>query len=185
MSRRCIPPSCQAVSRYPDAGLFRIIALFFLLSMALLLPLGAFAQNADVPSRSEIQSQIDALNEQKSLTPIKKLSQQEQDLSRTLELLDAIDRTRQEVNQLKQQVQQAPAKLQWVTRQLDELKNPANEAVTRAELLPLSLRQLESRLYQTLDDLQDAQESLSTFNSQLIALQTQPERVQSSMYNAS
>ena len=51
--------------------------------------------------------------------------------------------------------------------------------------MPLSLRQLESRLYQTLDELQSAQESLSTYNSQLVSLQTQPERVQSTMYAAS
>ncbi len=184
MSRRRILPVVQTVSLSYAAGQFRIITLWFLLLAALVLSLGAFAaQSGDLPARSDIQSQIEALNKQKNLTPVEKLSLQ--DLNRTLELLDGIDRIKQEVNQLKQQVQQAPAKLQQVTRDLESLKNPADEAVTRAELLPLSLRQLESRLYQTLDELQDTQESLSTYNSQLISLQTQPERVQSSMYTAS
>ncbi len=166
------------------AGQFRIITLWFLLAAALVLPLGSFAaQSGDLPARSDIQSQIETLNKQKNLTPVEKQSLQ--DLTRTMELLDRLDRTRQEFNQLKLQVQQAPAKLQQVTRDMESLKNPADEAVTRAELLPLSLRQLENRLYQTLDDLQDTQESLSTYNSQLISLQTQPERVQSSMYTAS
>ncbi|MCQ4010698.1 hypothetical protein FK521_29930, partial [Klebsiella pneumoniae] len=40
------------------------------------------------------------------------------------------------------------------------------------------LRQLESRVTQTLDDLQNAQNDLATYNSQLVSLQTQPERVQ-------
>ncbi|VEI65705.1 Potassium efflux system KefA precursor [Serratia fonticola] len=184
MSRRRILPVVQTVSLSYAAGQFRNITLGFLLLAALVLPLGAFAaQSGDLPARSDIQSQIEALNKQKNLTPVEKLSLQ--DLTRTMELLDGLERTKQELNQLKQQVQQAPAKLQQVTRDLESLKNPADEAVTRAELLPLSLRQLESRLYQTLDELQDTQESLSTYNSQLISLQTQPERVQSSMYTAS
>ncbi len=184
MSRRRILPVVQTVSLSYAAGQFRIITLWFLLLAALVLPLGAFAaQSSDLPARSDIQSQIEALNKQKNLTPVEKQSLQ--DLTRTMELLDGLDRTKQELNQLKQQVQQAPAKLQQVTRDSESLKNPADEAVTRAELLPLSLRQLESRLYQTLDELQDTQESLSTYNSQLISLQTQPERVQSSMYTAS
>ena len=82
-------------------------------------------------------------------------------------------------------MQQAPAKLNQVTAELDALKRPTDNAAARAALLPLSLRQLESRLYQTLDELQSAQESLSTYNSQLVSLQTQPERVQSTMYAAS
>ncbi|MHA7848087.1 mechanosensitive channel MscK [Serratia sp. D1N4] len=162
----------------------RTIALFLLLFAMVFLPaIADAAQNGDIPSRSDIQSQLDSLNKQKTLTPAEKLSQQ--DLTQTVELLDAIDRTRQEANDLKQQLQQAPVKLQQITKALEVLKNPANEALTRAELQPLSLRQLESRLYQTLDDLQNTQESLSTYNSQLISLQTQPERVQSTMYTAS
>uniref|UniRef100_A0A182SZZ5 Mechanosensitive ion channel MscS porin domain-containing protein n=1 Tax=Anopheles maculatus TaxID=74869 RepID=A0A182SZZ5_9DIPT len=100
------------------------------------------AQNSDIPSRGDIQSQLDALNKQKTLTSVEKLSQQ--DLTHTIELLDTIERTRQQANELKQQLQQAPAKLQQVTKDLEALKNPANEALTRAELQPLSLRQLES-----------------------------------------
>ncbi len=42
-----------------------------------------------------------------------------------------------------------------------------------------------SRLSQTLDDLQTAQNDLATYNSQLVSLQTQPERVQNAMYAAS
>ncbi|XPE61286.1 hypothetical protein ACNKHT_02760 [Shigella flexneri] len=38
---------------------------------------------------------------------------------------------------------------------------------------------------QALDDLQNAQNDLASYNSQLVSLQTQPERVQNAMYNAS
>nr|WP_037383682.1 mechanosensitive channel MscK [Serratia sp. DD3] len=155
-----------------------------LLLIALCLPLGVFAQTSEIPARSEVQSQLDALNKQQNLTEVDKLSQQ--DLIRTLEILDTLERTKQEGNQLKQQLQQAPAKLQSILKDLDILKSTTNdEAATRAELVPLSLRQLEQRLYKTLDDLQGAQQNLSTYSSQLVSLQTQPERVQSSMYTAS
>lgn len=162
----------------------RAFALFLLIAVCAICPPAAYATlNGDLPSRSEIQSQLDALNKQKTLTPVNKLTQQ--DLTRTLELLDAIERTRQDGAQLKQQLQLAPGKLRQVTDDLAALKTPVDSAAARAELLPLSLRQLETRLYQTLDDLQTAQENLSTYNSQLVSLQTQPERVQSSMYTAS
>lgn len=184
MCRWRIALSYLADSKHTGVAMPRLIVPFLLLLATLFLLPSAYAgPSGDLPSRADIQSQIDALNKQKALTPAEKLSQQ--DLARTMELLDAIEHTRQEANQLKQQLQQAPAKLQQVMRDIEALKNPANEAVTRSELMPLSLRQLERRLYQTLDELQDAQESLSTYNSQLISLQTQPERVQSGMYNAS
>lgn len=40
---------------------------------------------------------------------------------------------------------------------------------------------METRLNESLDNLQSAQENLSTYNSQLISLQTQPERVQNAL----
>ncbi|WP_224628795.1 hypothetical protein, partial [Escherichia coli] len=60
-----------------------------------------------------------------------------------------------------------------------------NDDATRKTLSTLSLRQLESRVTHTLDDLQNAQNDLATYNSQLVSLQTQPERVQNAMFNAS
>ncbi len=131
--------------------------------------------NIDVPTRSEVLSQLDALSKQKILSPAEKLSQQ--DLTKTLEYLDTIERTKQEAAQLKQQLTQAPAKLRQATEGLDALKNSSADTLTRESLSNYSLRQLESRLNETLDDLQSAQEDLSAYNSQLISLQTQPERV--------
>jgi potassium-dependent mechanosensitive channel len=139
--------------------------------------------NIDVPTRSEVLNQLDTLSKQKILSPAEKLSQQ--DLTKTLAYLDAIERTRQEANQLKQQLAQAPAKLRQATEGLNALKNNSAETLTRESLANDSLHQLESRLNETLDDLQSAQEDLSAYNSQLISLQTQLERVQSAMYNAS
>ncbi len=68
---------------------------------------------------------------------------------------------------------------------LNNLSDVPNDDATRKTLSTLSLRQLESRVTQTLDDLQNAQNDLATYNSQLVSLQTQPERVQNAMFNAS
>jgi len=138
---------------------------------------------ADLPERSEVQSQLATLNKQKDLTPQDKLVQQ--DLTQTLETLDKIERIKSETTQLRQQVTQAPAKMNQAIDSLNALSDVPDDEATRKTLSTLSLRQLESRVSQTLDDLQNAQNDLATYNSQLVSLQTQPERVQNAMYSAS
>ncbi|MEL0554416.1 mechanosensitive channel MscK [Raoultella lignicola] len=141
------------------------------------------AQAADVPDRSDVQNQLNTLNKQKELTPQDKLIQQ--DLVQTLEALDKIERIKAETTQQRQQVEQAPAKMRQAVDNLNALSDVPDDEATRKTLSTLSLRQLESRVTQTLDDLQTAQNDLATYNSQLVSLQTQPERVQNAMYSAS
>ncbi|HBC7879648.1 TPA: mechanosensitive channel MscK [Klebsiella oxytoca] len=155
--------------------------------LTLMLFIGCISVNsalaADLPERSEVQSQLTTLNKQKDLTPQDKLVQQ--DLIQTLETLDKIERIKSETTQLRQQVAQAPAKMNQAIDSLNALSGVPNDEATRKTLSTLSLRQLESRVSQTLDDLQNAQNDLATYNSQLVSLQTQPERVQNAMYSAS
>ena len=139
--------------------------------------------STDIPSRSDIQSQLDTLNKQKELSPQEKLTQQ--DLTETLENIDKIERVKAETTQLRQKVAQAPENMRKATEALNALSDVDNDDETRKTLATLSLRQLESRVAQLLDDLQTAQSDLATYNSQLVSLQTQPERVQNSMYTAS
>ncbi|SLM63964.1 MULTISPECIES: mechanosensitive channel MscK [Dickeya] len=158
-----------------------LLLLLWLLLGGLVPSFAVWAAANDVPTRTEIQGRLDTLNKQKSLTSADKLTQQ--DLTQTLDVLDSIERVRQETAQLKQQAAQAPAKLKQVSEDLTALSAAA--PVTPPALESLPLKQLEARLNETLDDLQAAQENLSTYNSQLISLQTQPERVQSALYAAS
>lgn len=157
---------------------FVIVLMFFVGSLC---ATQAFA--ADLPERSEVQSQLNTLNKQKELTPQDKLVQQ--DLTQTLETLDKIERIKSEAAQLRQQVDQAPAKMRQAVDGLNALGDVPDDEATRKTLGSLSLRQLEARVTQTLDELQNAQNDLATYNSQLVALQTQPERVQNAMYTAS
>jgi potassium efflux system protein len=137
----------------------------------------------DLPSRNDVQSQLDALNKQKDHSAVDKLVIE--DLTATLDTLDKLDRVKQETTLLKQKVTQAPDKLRQATDALSGLSDKDNDDETRKTLSTLSLRQLESRLAQLLDDLQTSQNDLSNYNSQLVSLQTQPERVQNQMYTAS
>lgn len=75
--------------------------------------------------------------------------------------------------------------MRQATEALNALSDVDNDDETRKTLSTLSLRQLELRVAQVLDDLQNAQNDLATYNSQLVSLQTQPERVQNAMYTAS
>lgn len=138
--------------------------------IVLLLFVGCLSINqalaADVPDRSDIQNQLNTLNKQKELTPQDKLVQQ--DLVQTLEALDKIERIKSETTQLRQQVEQAPAKMRQAVDSLNALSEVPDDEVTRKTLSTLSLRQLESRLSQTLDDLQTAQNDLATYNLSLI-----------------
>ncbi len=167
-------------SRRPHSALAAILFIVFALFTGQ--AVGATTGN-ELPSRSDVQSQLDGLNKQKDPTAVDKLVIE--DLTATLETLDKIDRVKQETTLLKQKVTQAPDKLRQATDALSGLSDKDNDDETRKTLATLSLRQLESRLAQLLDDLQTSQNDLSNYNSQLVSLQTQPERVQNQMYAAS
>ncbi|HKN04899.1 MAG TPA: mechanosensitive channel MscK [Buttiauxella sp.] len=173
---------CSLYSRLISAR-FCLIA-FISLSCILAQPVWAKNNNSDLPSRDEIQNQLTELSQQKSQSPNDKLIQQ--DLNETLEVLDKIDRVKDETAKLHQQVSEAPKTLRKATDALNEIKNQRdNQANEAAEIEALNLRQLESRLNDLMTDLQNSQSDLATWNSQLISLQTQPERVQNAMMAAS
>lgn len=65
--------------------------------------------------------------------------------------------------------------MRQATAALTALSDVDNDEETRKILSTLSLRQLETRVAQALDDLQNAQNDLASYNSQLVSLQTQPE----------
>ena len=163
-----------------------VFALIFSVLIFMMAAPAAWARaenSTDLPARADVQSQVDALNKQKDLTPQDKLVLA--DLTETLDTLDKIERVKTETAQLRQKVAEAPAKMRQATASLSALSDVDNDDETRKTLTTLSLRQLESRVTQLLEDLQTGQSDLATYNSQLVSLQTQPERVQNAMYSAS
>ncbi|MEX8983560.1 hypothetical protein AB8G41_14205, partial [Salmonella enterica] len=76
----------------------------------------AFARgqtNGDLPSKADVQNQLDTLNKQKDLSAQDKLVQQ--DLIDTLATLEKIERVKEETVQLRQKVAQAPEKMRQAT----------------------------------------------------------------------
>lgn len=112
----------------------------FIFIITLLCFIGLFSpvqgRAADLPDRAEVQSQLNTLNKQKELTPQDKLVQQ--DLTQTLETLDKIERIKSETAQLRQQVEQAPAKLRQAVESLNNLSDVPNDEATRKTLSTLS-----------------------------------------------
>ncbi|WP_312586055.1 mechanosensitive channel MscK [Atlantibacter sp.] len=161
------------------------MALVWLLFAGTLLSssVASAAATSELPQRADIQNQLDALTKQKNLSPQDKLVQQ--DLTETLDALDKIELVKQETAQLRQRVTQAPEKMRQATDALNNLSTPVSDDSLRQSFKSMSLRQLEARTSSLVDELQNAQNDLSTFNTQLVALQTQPERVQNAMSTAS
>ena len=134
--------------------IFAFILVFFLSLMASPAAFARADNSSDMPTRADVQSQLDALSKQKELTPQDKLVQQ--DLTETLETIDKLERVKAETTQLRQKVAQAPEMMRKATESLNALSDVDNDAETRKTLATLSLRQLELRVAQLLDDLQTA-----------------------------
>lgn len=138
----------------------------------------------DVPARADVQNQFDTLSKQKNLTAQDKLVLQ--DLTQTLDVLDKIERVKDESDAQQQRINDAPEKMHKAVQALTEWNDSRTLDKTLShKFATLSLRQLENQLSALFDDLQSAQSDLATINSQLVSLQTQPERVQNAMYSAS
>ena len=143
-----------------------VFSAFIAFVFVLLCQNTAFARassNGDLPTKADLQAQLDSLNKQKDLSAQDKLVQQ--DLTDTLATLDKIDRVKEETVQLRQKVAEAPEKMRQATAALTALSDVDNDEETRKILSTLSLRQLETRVAQALDDLQNAQNDLASYNS--------------------
>ncbi|MBC8949151.1 mechanosensitive channel MscK [Xenorhabdus sp. TS4] len=152
--------------------------LFFLLS-PFFFSVNA-AAGSDVPTRNNIQNQLKILTERKEHTVEEKVSIA--DLEKALSFFDKIDQLKLDFDLLRKNVQNVPQKSHQVTTELENLKNNDQQDAYKQTLETQSLKQLESKLNSTWYNLQRAQENLASYNSQLIGLQTQPERVQNVLF---
>lgn len=117
--------------------LIAITIIFFILLLSC--QSSAFAraqQNGELPTKADIQSQLDTLNKQKDLSAQDKLVQQ--DLIDTLATLDKIERVKDETVQLRQKVAQAPENMREATAALNSLSDVDNDDETRKTLSTLS-----------------------------------------------
>ncbi|MCC8379274.1 mechanosensitive channel MscK [Xenorhabdus sp. PB30.3] len=171
-------------NKRPDILYFRQLGLISLLFFLLffLHPASAAFSN-DVPTRDDIQNQLKVLTDRNEHTLEERASIA--DLEKALSFFDKIEKIQQDSEQLEKNLQQLPQKSQLLTAELASLKNNSqqNEDEYKHNLATLSLKQLEFKQSVTLNSLQKAQDNLANYNSQLIGLQTQPERAQNLLFN--
>ncbi|MDD8536131.1 mechanosensitive channel MscK, partial [Escherichia coli] len=148
-----------------------VFSAFIAFVFVLLCQNTAFARassNGDLPTKADLQAQLDSLNKQKDLSAQDKLVQQ--DLTDTLATLDKIDRIKEESVQLRLKIAEATDKMRQSPAAFTALSDVANDDETRKILSSLSLLQLETRVAQVLVDLQHAQNVLSSYHTQKFSL---------------
>ncbi len=120
----------HTISRQRATFIFIITLLCFI---GLFSPVGAAPRS---PRSGRGAEPAQYVKQAKELTPQDKLVQQ--DLTQTLETLDKIERIKSETAQLRQQVEQAPAKLRQAVESLNNLSDVPNDDATRKTLSTLS-----------------------------------------------
>ncbi|HHD7737692.1 TPA: mechanosensitive channel MscK [Providencia rettgeri] len=155
-----------------------IILFFFIASFSS--SITALTSN-NLPDKNEIKSALNALNKKNSLSEEDKLVLA--DLEKTSDFYDELDKLEQRTADLQKKLSSASEESKQAAQGLLQIKNE-NEQLTENFLRKIqdsSLSQLEALQTSYLENLQTEQNDLATYSSQLIGLQTQPERAQAMM----
>lgn len=168
-----LTPACQPTG-------FVILLLAIVLIMALSLAPRLQAAERELPVRETLESRLEAL--QSAETVDAAAQAQIETLDQTLEALEALEATRAEQQALAERVNQADRDGRDYRQRLQRLEEGAT--LTQEALAQSSSAQLEQRLSETLDELDEQQQRLSDVNRALINAQTLPERVQTTVSEA-
>lgn len=155
-----------------------IMLLFFIVFFSN--PITALTSN-NLPSKNEIKSALNALSKKSSLSEDDKLALA--DLEKTSDFYNELDKLEQRNADLQKKLNSASEESRQAAQGLQQIKNE-NEQLTAnfsQKIQGSSLAQLEALQTAYLDNLQTEQNDLATYSSQLIGLQTQPERAQAMM----
>ncbi|ROR52181.1 UNVERIFIED_ORG: potassium efflux system protein [Providencia alcalifaciens] len=158
--------------------LVSIILFFFIASFSS--SITALTSN-NLPDKNEIKSALNALNKKNSLSEEDKLVLA--DLEKTSDFYDELDKLEQRTADLQKKLSSASEESKQAAQGLLQIKNE-NEQLTENFLRKIqysSLSQLKALQTSYLENLQTEQNDLATYSSQLIGLQTQPERAQAMM----
>ncbi|WP_272662969.1 mechanosensitive channel MscK [Providencia sp. PROV134] len=158
--------------------LVSIILFFFIASFSS--SITALTSN-NLPDKNEIKSALNALNKKNSLSEEDKLVLA--DLEKTSDFYDELDKLEQRTADLQKKLSSASEESKQAAQGLLQIKNE-NEQLTENFLRKIqdsSLSQLKALQTSYLENLQIEQNDLATYSSQLIGLQTQPERAQAMM----
>ena len=145
-----------------------------------LFTLPAVAQDSGPPDAQQVQQSLSDLANRK--LPAAEQAAAQESLQQTLKLLDQRDQYLKQLDDLRQQVAQAPQQTKDAQRQLARLRaEPVKPAAQRyAGATPQAL---EQRLSETGLALNNVQDDLNAANSLVINAQTRPERAQVDIAN--
>ncbi|EOV8087301.1 mechanosensitive channel MscK [Providencia rettgeri] len=158
--------------------LVSVTLFFFIISFSS--SITALTSN-NLPDKNEIKSALSALNKKSSLSEEDKLALA--DLEKTSDFYNELDKLEQRTAELQKKLSSASEESKQAAQGLLQIKNE-NEQRTENFLRKIqdsSLSQLEALQASYLESLQIEQNDLATYSSQLIGLQTQPERAQAMM----
>lgn len=157
-----------------SVGVFLTLILFFSAHAM------AITSN-NLPSKNDIRSELNTLNKKSNVSEENKLAIV--DLEKSLSFYDELDKLEQKLDELQKKINRANEESKQAVQGLLQLKNQSeNQAANFSKKIEnISLPQLEEMLTRYLENLQSEQNDLATYNSQLIGLQTQPERAQAMM----
>ncbi|SDS89202.1 mechanosensitive channel MscK [Pseudomonas oryzae] len=155
--------------------MFKLRPLLTSLSLGLLLCTGQVAAADNLPSASAVQKQLAGLEARKLPEAEQKALQDT--LQKTLDQLQLLQSSSDELASLKQRLAAAPKLTAEAQRELAQLKPVAPDALAR-RYADLPVSQLESMLAERLGKLSDWQAELSQVTNALINAQTRPERAQ-------
>ncbi|WP_083929007.1 mechanosensitive channel MscK [Providencia sneebia] len=134
-----------------------------------------------LPSKNEIQNQLNTLNKKSNQNGEDKLSIE--DLENALSFYDELNKLDAKSEELQKKLERANEDASNATQGLIQLKNNSEESRSQFanKIKNISQEQQEEMLSKSLEQLQVKQNDLANYNTALIGLQTQPERAQSVM----
>ncbi|GAB1439724.1 mechanosensitive channel MscK [Providencia sp.] len=159
----------------------------YLVGVILLLCIVLFSYSAtaltynNLPSKNDIKTALNALNKKSALSEEEKLNLA--DLEKTSDFYNELDKLEQRLDELQKKLNSSNEESRLAVQGLQKIKNESEqqEASFTQKIQNSNLEQLESLQTSYLEELQSEQNDLGTYSSQLIGLQTQPERAQAMM----
>lgn len=159
----------------------------YLISAILLLCIVLYSYSAtaltsnSLPNKTDIKTALNALNKKSALSEDEKLILA--DLQKTSDFFNELDKLEQRLDELQKKLNSSNEESKLAVQGLQKIKNENEQqgANFTQKIQNSPLEQLESLQTSYLEELQSEQNDLATYSSQLIGLQTQPERAQAIM----
>ncbi|MDI5987062.1 mechanosensitive channel MscK [Halomonas sp. M4R5S39] len=139
--------------------------------------------NESLPERAVVEERLAALQPEEGETLSDADQRRTEMLEAVLEGLEQLAETEERLQALEERVEQAPAELLRLQRELRE-EEEAAAALSATGLDDEPLEELEYRQQEAVLELQQLQDRLAEVNSQLLSAQTLPERAQQAIAEA-